>query len=183
MTNRKGISKKESAAARRRRIKLLRDRAAKIGLEKPADARETGSGGRRRSAKVISKGKASLVISGAEDVRKEVSRPKQFAPEPRIVTPRKREQPEESPPEKEEPVVISRLESKVRPGKERIKVDKAKFEKLQQRPDEAEVREEEWGRAASPGWWVALAGVSAIVLLLAALAVKSWEGLQSKRAP
>ncbi len=119
MTNRKGISKKESAAARRRRIKLLRDRAAKIGLEKPADARETGSGGRRRSAKVISKGKASLVISGAEAVRKEVSRPKQFAPEPRIVTPRKREQPEESPPEKEEPVVISRLESKVRPGKER----------------------------------------------------------------
>ncbi len=139
-----------------------------------ADVREGAPGGRQRPVKVISKGKASLVISGAEDVPKEAPLPKQLVPEPRLVSPEKPAQPEKHLHEKEpEPEFISRLESKVNPGKERIKVDKAKFEKLQQRPDEAEVREEEWGKAISPGWWVALGGLAAIVLLLAALAIES----------
>jgi len=119
----------------------------------------------------ISKGKASLIISGADEARNEANEPQALAPEPRVAAAKV----EEAEPEEVEES-IQRLENMTNPGKDRIKVDKAKFEKLEIRPDEAEIQEDQWGSRITQGWWVAIAGASAAALLLGGLAIESWYG-------
>jgi hypothetical protein len=120
------------------------------------------------SPTVISKGKARLIISGAEEA--EPDKPRAIAPKPRVVSAR----PQEPVPEASTEETVERLERVVNPGKERIKVNQAKFEELKERPDEAERQEEEWGKGIISGWWIAVAGVCAAVLLLGSLAIKNW---------
>ncbi len=117
---------------------------------------------------VIDKGKAKLIVSEAKQVVADT--PRVIAPEPRVVSVR----PEKPVPEAAPEQGVERLEREVNPGKERIKVDQAKFEELKERPDEAERQEEEWGRGITPGWWVSIAGVCAAVILLGGLAIESW---------
>ncbi|MEJ6572974.1 MAG: hypothetical protein QNL01_00405 [Akkermansiaceae bacterium] len=119
----------------------------------------------------ISKGKASLIISGADEARNEANEPQALVPEPRVAVAKI----EEAEPEEEQVEdSIQRLENMTNPGKDRIKVDKAKFEKLEIRPDEAEIQEQQWGSGLTQGWWVAIAGASAAVLLLGGLSIESW---------
>ena len=66
---------------------------------------------------------------------------------------------------------VARLERSVEPGKERIKVAKVKFEKLEERPDDAEIQEEQWGGAAHIGWRSVLIGGVAVIVLIVALVV------------
>ncbi|MCP5535622.1 MAG: LysM peptidoglycan-binding domain-containing protein [Akkermansiaceae bacterium] len=140
------------------------------GAEEPATGAE-------KESKIISKGKASLIISGVEEARSEAEKPQPLVVEPRVTVARvdSRDPVDEETDEATEAgEQVQRLENSVNPGKERIKVDQAKFEKLEQRPDEAEIQEEQWGSGISPGWWVALAGGGAAVLLLGGLALESW---------
>lgn len=123
---------------------------------------------------VISKGKASLIISGAEEVRSEASKPKSIEAEPRVIVPVDRDSNAElvesdSDQAEEE---IQRLEAQKISSKDRIKVEKAKFEKLENRPDDAELQEQGWGGEVSTGWWVIIAGVSAAALILGGLIIK-----------
>lgn len=66
---------------------------------------------------------------------------------------------------------VARLERSVEPGKERIKVAKVKFEKLEERPDEAEIQESQWGGGSNIGWRSVLMGGGAVIVLIIALVV------------
>ena len=64
---------------------------------------------------------------------------------------------------------VTRLERAVEPGKERIKVAKAKFEKLDDQLDEAEKQEEQWGQSASTSLRSVLIGGSIVIVLVIVL--------------
>ncbi len=65
--------------------------------------------------------------------------------------------------------VVTRLVRAVEPGKERIKVAKAKFEKLDDQLDEAEKQEEQWGQSASTSLRSVLIGGSMVIVLVVVL--------------
>ena len=64
---------------------------------------------------------------------------------------------------------VTRLVRAVEPGKERIKVAKAKFEKLDDQLDEAEKQEQQWGQSASMSLRSVLIGGSMVIVLVVVL--------------
>ncbi|MBT8037841.1 MAG: hypothetical protein KJO21_09885 [Verrucomicrobiae bacterium] len=124
---------------------------------------ETESG----RAKVINKGHAKLVISEGKKVQPD--EPRAIRPEPRSVSFHPQEQESDTPTGE----TVKRLVRESHPGKERIKVDQPKFEKLEERLDEAEKQEEQWGSKVFSGWWMVIAGACSAAVLLGSLTIKS----------
>lgn len=122
-----------------------------------------------QESKVIQKGKARLIVAESEDAPQASSEPREIKPEPRLAVSQQAEVEAVDEPVSE----VQRLERAVDPGKERIKVDKAKFEKLEKRLDEAEKQEEKWGEARGIGWWsILMGGVIVIILVIGAVAIR-----------
>ncbi|NWK56091.1 hypothetical protein HW115_10760 [Verrucomicrobiaceae bacterium N1E253] len=114
-------------------------------------------------SKVIQKGGARLIVSGEESqADAQVAQPREIRPEPRVAV----AVPSTAQLQETEQEEVLRLERSVDPGKERIKVDKAKFEKLAARPDQAEQQEEEWGQSFSIGWKSLVLGGLTVVLVV-----------------
>lgn len=127
------------------------------------------------SSRVIARDGARLVIE--KEPEPETGTRREIVPEPRHIV----HQAVEVEAVEELEDEVTRLERAVDPGKDRIKVDKAKFEKLEDRPDEAQQQEAQWGKEArSIGWWSLLAGGGVvIVLVITAVAVRGYFGAGS----
>jgi hypothetical protein len=129
---------------------------------------------------VIRKSGARLIVSNEEDARPESGSGGGIVLEPRVVASKTAEidLAEDLEPEEE----VLRLERAVDPGKDRIKVEKARFEKLEERMDEAEVQEEQWGRSSAVGWGSILVGGSVVIVLVVVLVAMRgvWMGDESQ---
>lgn len=123
-------------------------------------------------AKVISKGAARLIVSGGEQASAEKREPQEIIHEPRPLASAKAGPILESYDQPEEDVL--RLERSVDPGKERVKVSKAKFVKRETQPDEAEKQEAQWGeKSVSGGRMLLLGGLVVVVFVVSLVAVRS----------
>lgn len=122
--------------------------------------------------KVITSGDAKLIISGADKMKDDTAQPREIAVQPRAVKSLDGDKSEDENEEHEQPSVV-RLEKRLEPGHERIKVNQAKFEKLESKPDRAEQSEENWSSAKmTSSWWIAIAGMGVAVILIAGLILK-----------
>ncbi|HCI92452.1 MAG TPA: hypothetical protein DHV60_07885, partial [Verrucomicrobiales bacterium] len=122
--------------------------------------------------KVITSGDAKLIISGADKMKDDTAQPREIAVQPRAVKSLGGDKSEDENEEHEQPSVV-RLEKRLEPGHERIKVNQAKFEKLESKPDRAEQSEENWSSAKmTSSWWIAIAGMGVAVILIAGLILK-----------
>lgn len=144
-------------------------------------------------SRVIHKGKARLVISGAEEVQSDSRAPRPVAIEPRVSTATHYDEEAGEPGEAEAigeqgedrsgecTRTVTRLENRVQPGKDRVKVDRVKFEKREARPGEDEQQEEQWGGGITPGWWVLIVGACALTILVGGLALlRYFDGDEAK---
>jgi len=126
------------------------------------------------TSQVIHKGKARLIVSESEPSSASSPEPRMIRPEPRVVvtTHAKPELVDEPADE------IKRLERSVHPGKERIKVGKAKFEKLEERLPEDERQEEQWGGSLGTNWLMLFLGGGGVIVLVIVLVVMrgAWGG-------
>lgn len=133
-----------------------------------------------QDAKVIDRGESKLVIKGADATGGKTSPPRELEVEPRIILPAKDTAAEPQVNEVVESEVV-RLQTQSEPGQDRVKLEKGKFEKLEQ-PDKAAQEEEKWGAEIKMGWWIAISGLSVAALLMAGLIIKySYDG-DSKEA-
>lgn len=135
-----------------------------LGLhESGGDELSSGEDG----AKFINKGGARLIVSGAEQSPPVNTQPQEMRLEPRALGSAIADPVIEDCVEPEE--VVQRLESATPPGKGRIKVEQAKFEKLEARPDGAERQEAQWGGNALSGGRMLLIGGTVVIVLVVSL--------------
>lgn len=131
---------------------------------------ESEAGGR-----VIRKGAARLIVSTPDQVASgKPTEPRAIRPQPRVAVSAKVKP--ELVDELEDEVL--RLERKLSPGKNRIKVGAAKFDKLEERPTEDVRQEEQWGHSAGGGWKMLLVGGCVVIVLVISLVVMRgvWGG-------
>jgi len=125
-------------------------------------------------SQVIHKGKARLIVSESEPGSTNSTEPRKIRPEPRVVVSSKAKPELVNEPADE----VKRLERSVHPGKERIKVGKAKFEKREERLPEDERQEEQWGSALGSSWLMLFLGGGGVIVLVIGLVVMRgvWDG-------
>lgn len=127
------------------------------------------------SGKVIDHGDAKLIVSGVAKSDEKGAEPREISVQPRVIEPIEPIEPEEPELVKDSEEDVVRLESLSSPGDDRIKVDKAKFDKLEKRTDDAIKEEEKWGGKITTGWWITIAGGCAAVILVGALLLKTYQ--------
>lgn len=129
-----------------------------------------------KDSKVIDRDGTKLIISGAEEIKKEANRPREIDVQPRVMQSSEDEVPEVEESDKDVEEVV-RLERQFDPSKDRIKVEKAKFEKLEKRLGKDEEEEEKWGEGITVGWWFAIVGMVIAALIIVGLIFKySYHG-------
>lgn len=123
---------------------------------------------------VIGKGGSRLVIKSKQASDAASVQPQEVTLEP----PKRRKAPDRKEPavveeKKTSTVWVTRLEADHNPGKERIKVDQAKFEKRTAKQDEGEIQEEQWEKSFFSGWWLLFGGLGIIALIVLGILIQS----------
>ncbi len=110
---------------------------------------------------------ARLIIQETQSehvVSSDPNKPRSIRPEPRDIASKKSVELTEAVSEEPE---VPRLQSNSRPGQDRVKIEKPKFEKLEERPEEDEVKESEWGSCREiDGKYLLIGGGIVIILII-----------------
>lgn len=128
---------------------------------------DQGTGG-----KVIDRGESRLVIKGNGNVQGGDGQPRKLSVQPRVVEPVKPDLRGVVEAREEE---VVKLQRSGKPGGDRVKPEKAKLDKLGKAPRREERQEEGWGKEMGVGWWLLIAGLCALALLVGGMALKHFH--------